>query len=46
MWSLGSIHKVGELVPAVATVAVVISPKMHVLYLFMGPRFQLARARF
>ena len=31
MWSLDSIRKVGELV------AVVISLKMHILYLFMGP---------
>ncbi len=30
MWSLDSIRKVGELV------AVVISLKMHILYLFMG----------
>ncbi len=34
MWSLDSIHKVGELV---AAVAVVISLEMHILYLFMGP---------
>ncbi len=34
MWSLDSIHKVGELI---AAVAVFISQKMHILYLFIGP---------
>ncbi len=34
MWSLDSINKVGELV---AAAAVAISPKMLILYLFMGP---------